>query len=630
MDSENQNENQNLKIFVVYHQIVDESILFTKYSEEYIKKTFAFYCVNEVIEKYETPKRYGLPIIYEYELPKYNPFLQLRHYMETSAYLHIYNNNLHKDLDFIGICQYDMLHVEEYKKLQKDRIYILDSGEPIALNGVWNKKMFPNIRNIDFLLESYNKFFGKNYTPYYINNAPLSLWQTNIYPKQIFEKLCSWLSVLVDEIYPWSIEPPYETHWGVMGGYTERAIAIFNAIEIIERDCKFGLFDVLHTEMCNKMQYDKKFFLNYYDYNVYTKYVDDITTVNIDDLHYSMFKAVYEDESRTGDKDESRTDDKDESRTDDKDNENQKYACERICVKGQNGLLFQKKNTNVVYGFEIEAEDPRMVKVNNKIYVVFICLSPYEGQKRCIAITEFDKFEPTYLHVENMEKNPIEKNWAPFEKDDKLYFVYNYDPLVIITYDFNKHGVCKVVYKQNNVDLPIKTETTFLRGGSNLLHYRNNYYVGGCHSRHDDGTRFYHFTHIVLLDVVNWKIVYLSKPIIYNYIPLDIYKGANSSVTQDSKALNRCKKNDLLRVNTTNVLFDIKPNCIQDPVSIYKKNNKYYITVNIRDSITHLYEIQFDIPESCTKKYEMGELQSLTEKYSLDLLSSLILKIPRN
>jgi hypothetical protein len=588
---ESENENQNLQIFIVYHQVVDEdNILFTKYSEEYIKKTFTYYCVNEVIEKYETPKRYGVPIIYEYELPKYNPFLQLRHYMETSAYLHIYNNNLHKDLDFIGICQYDMLHTEEYTELQKDRIYILDSGEPIAVNGVWNKKMFPKIRNIDFLLESYNKFFGKMYTVDKLNNAPLSLWQTNIYPTSIFEKLCSWLTVLVDEVYPWSIEPPYETHWGVMGGYTERAIALFNAIEIIERDCKFGLFNLLHTEMCNKMQYDKKFFLNYYDYNVYTKYVDNITTVEIDNLHYSMFKAIHYG-----------TDDNPEE------DENQKYACERICVNGRNGLLFQTKTTNVVYGFEIEAEDPRMVKVNNKIYVVFICLSPYEGQNRCIAITEFDKFEPIYLQIENMQKNPIEKNWAPFEKDGKLHFVYNYDPLVIITYDFNKDGICKVIYKQNNVDLPIKTETTFLRGGSNLLHYRDNYYIGGCHSRIHDGTRFYHFTHIVLLDVVNWTIVFLSKPVIYNY-----------------------KKNDILRVNGTNVLFDMKPNCIQDPISMYKKNDKYYITVNIRDCITHLYEIQFDIPETCFKKYEIGELQHLTEKHSFDLLTSLIFKLPRN
>ena len=35
---------------------------------------------------------------------------------------------------------------------------------------------------------------------------------------------------LVDEIYPWSNQPPYETHFGSIGGYTERALAIFNAI----------------------------------------------------------------------------------------------------------------------------------------------------------------------------------------------------------------------------------------------------------------------------------------------------------------------------------------------------------------------------------------------------------------
>jgi len=605
-----QKNEQNLKIFVVFHQIVDEDVLFTRYSPEYIKNTFVFYCVNEVIEKYEIPKKYGLPIIYEYELPKYNPFLQLRSYMETSAYLHIYNNNLHKDLDFIGICQYDMIHVEEYNDLEKDQIYILDSGEAIALNGDWTDKMFPKVRNIDFLLESYNKFFKKNYTKYDINNAPLSLWQTNIYPTAIFEKLCSWLNLLVEEVYPWSVEPPYETHWGVMGGYTERAIAIFNAIEIIERDCKFGLFDVLHTELCNKMQYDKRFFLNYYDTNIYTKYIDNITTVEIDDSNYTMFKAIcYSDEGIM-------------------------HSCERICVNNRNGLLFQNNNNNIVYGFEIEAEDPRMIKINNKIYVVFICLSPYEGQQRCIAITEYKKFAPVYLQVENMKMNEIEKNWAPFEKDGELYFVYNYDPLIILTYDFNKEGICKVIYKQNNIDLPFKTESTFLRGGSNLIHYRDNYYVGGCHSRINDGTRFYHFTHIVLLDVVNWRIVFLSKPIIYNY-----------------------KKYDLLRVNTTNVLFDMMPNCIQDPISLYTKNNKYYITVNIRDCITHLYEIQFDIPEGClhhfsceipkigwdngytisevemrksVKNYEMGDLQRLTEKYSFDLLSSLLFKLPRN
>jgi hypothetical protein len=474
--------------------------------------------------------------------------------------------------------------------------------------------MFPTIRNIDFLMESYNRYFNKKYNINNLENAPLSLWQTNIYPRKIFEKLCGWLSILIEEVYPWSVEAPYETHWGVMGGYTERAIAIFNAIEIIENKNEYGIFDVLHTEMCNKMQYDKKLFLNYYDANVYTKYVDNITTVEIDDMHYSMFKSQYY-----------------------KEETKETYACERICVKNKNGLLFQHRTRDVVYGFEIEAEDPRITKVKDDIYVVFICLSPYEGQDRCIAITKFDKFEPIYLRVENMEMNRIEKNWAPFEKDGELYFVYNYEPLIILKYDFNNEGICKIIYKQNNVELPIKTETTYLRGGSNLLHYKDNYYIGGCHSRYDDGRRFYHFTHIILLDVEKWEIVFLSKPIIYNYRPSHISSALQqlplslkiADFVGDSNVQRR-KKNDIMCINGTTIMFDINPNCIQDPVSLYIRNNKYYITVNIRDSISHLYEIEFDIPKGCLKKYEMGKLQELTKSYTLELLSSLIMRLPRN
>lgn len=53
----------------------------------------------------------------------YNPFLQKRGYMETSAYLHIYWNNLYKDKEMVGISQYDMYHLSSYKKLDKSRIY---------------------------------------------------------------------------------------------------------------------------------------------------------------------------------------------------------------------------------------------------------------------------------------------------------------------------------------------------------------------------------------------------------------------------------------------------------------------------------------------------------------------------
>jgi hypothetical protein len=42
-----------------------------------------------------------------------------------------------------------------------------------------------------------------------------------------------------------------------------------------------------------------------------------------------------------------------------------------------------------------------------------------------------------------------------------------------------------------------------------------------------------------------------------------------------------------------NILVDRTPNIIQDPVSLYIKDNKYYLTINVRDCVTFLYEIEF-------------------------------------
>ena len=37
-------------------------------------------------------------------------------------------------------------------------------------------------------------------------------------------------SVLAYEVEPWANLAPYETHWGVLGGYTERAESLFMAL----------------------------------------------------------------------------------------------------------------------------------------------------------------------------------------------------------------------------------------------------------------------------------------------------------------------------------------------------------------------------------------------------------------
>ena len=217
-----------------YNKINPDLIMFCVYHKKYYKRSdnhyFTFYGVNEIYEKEKTPNN-----ILEFQLQKYNPFLQKRGYMETSAYLHIYWNKLYVGKKMVGVSQYDMHHNNVYNNLDNDTLYLLiqNNDDLIVENGKWQQNMFSEKRNLDFLIKSYNRHFHTTYSVYDLEKMPLGLWQTGIYPVKIFEKLCRWLEVLVDEVYPWAVQAPYEEHWGAMSGFAERAISIFSAYEIV-------------------------------------------------------------------------------------------------------------------------------------------------------------------------------------------------------------------------------------------------------------------------------------------------------------------------------------------------------------------------------------------------------------
>lgn len=67
-----------------------------------------------------------------------------------------------------------------------------------------------------------------------------------------------------------------------------------------------------------------------------------------------------------------------------------------------------------------------------------------------------------------------------------------------------------------------------------------------------------------------------------------------------------------------NILNDRGDNILQDPISLYVKDDKYFITINVRDSVSLLYEIQFknilDLIEDSSK--EMCFWDNITRIYS--------------
>ena len=271
--------NNHIHIFIVFHNIVNSVRIFNHkfYTKDKINEKFTFFGVNELYEKQITEDK-GYNTIYEYDLDIYNPFLQKRGYMETSVYLHVYWNNLHKDLDFVGFCQYDMIHNNPIPFLDENTIVVQSTHKNIVAFGKWQNMMCPKVRNLKFLLDSYNKHFDKKFTIQDLSGLPLSLWQTNIYPKKVFEKLCKWLEIFVKDIYPWSIEEPWETHWGVIGGYTERAIALFNALEKkqgmkmicwrLDHRCGHGPKRLA----VERFQYNPKHWVNQFDLNIHSTF----------------------------------------------------------------------------------------------------------------------------------------------------------------------------------------------------------------------------------------------------------------------------------------------------------------------------------------------------------------------
>jgi hypothetical protein len=635
----------NFQFFIVYHKELDQNRIFPKYEPLYIKRFFTPYAVNPIYNKSikfksKRPEEQSNGI-FEYTLDKFNPFLQKRGYMETSAYLHIYWNKLYEKYDWVGVTQYDMVHHQECRNLRQNTIYILQSNkDTIVTNGKFHPLMFPDKRDLNYLLSHYNKHFRTNYIVRDLEGLPLSLWQTGLYPKQIFEKLCSWLEKLVDDIYPWVTQPPYETHWGSIGGYTERAISLFIAIEIKEGK-KYQQLQLKHESFDNnKLQYQRKTFLDLFEHNIDTIFDKNITGLQysmetikeinikiierIRNLSYYMFKAVLKLDTRT-----QMCDSSDFIATG-----NRELYCQRVGLTNQvsqspfyrglddtisTGLIFSNNFDSQIRfeGFDMEAEDPRIFSLRGVPYIIMIALSKINGQKRGIAITRYDLFKPVFLSIENYPSNVIEKNWVPFVKNNRLYFVYNYSPLIILEYDpemdTNDEGRCKIVYKEGHVKLPFETTNTVLRGGCNLLPLdkEERYYFGGCHSRIESRI-YYHFSHFVILDTEEWKLEWISKPVNYHFEKLFNLKPHNKQL-----------RNKIDIYSHGNILFDVCPNMIQDPISLNYLDgddsyNKFVVTINVRDCLTFQYCLELGDWKKLIKdfnfKLENKENQNLHQR----------------
>lgn len=109
------------RLFTVFHQAVDLRLIFPSFSDREVSRLVRLYAVAErypgkrvVLKDGRQVAARDLPdTIFEQDLPHYDPQLQARGFMETSAYIHILKNGLHLPYDHVAISQYDMRWTSE-------------------------------------------------------------------------------------------------------------------------------------------------------------------------------------------------------------------------------------------------------------------------------------------------------------------------------------------------------------------------------------------------------------------------------------------------------------------------------------------------------------------------------------
>ena len=240
-----------LRVFPVFHSAIDQRLIFQAFTPAEVDQFFTLYGVNQSqpqksVTTLDGHTKIASPadpnLVLEYHLPWHDPTIQSRGFMETSCFVHLFRNNLHDPYDYVGVCQYDMRWTTQAAEVLHElsrgptgnTVYGLVCGPLMTPAGQFHPLAFSQIRNWHFLLESYNRFFSTRWDMGMLINKPFTLWQTYLMPRRQFADLAAWLEVLCKEVYPWANQPPYETHWGTLSGYTERAESLFVAARVHE------------------------------------------------------------------------------------------------------------------------------------------------------------------------------------------------------------------------------------------------------------------------------------------------------------------------------------------------------------------------------------------------------------
>jgi hypothetical protein len=184
------------KIFICFHKKIHER-LYKELTPENAAH-LVLYGVNETISK--------APIesIYEKYLDHYVSSLQKKLYNEGSCLYHVYQNNLYKNLSYVGFGQYDMCFSNKVLGEINEIItnnpsmnivfagqFAIESYKKPILQGSL-KFITRGLKYFKSGLDNYNFFFDTKYTLEDIIDIPFIMCNTFIIPVKMYKKYMEW------------------------------------------------------------------------------------------------------------------------------------------------------------------------------------------------------------------------------------------------------------------------------------------------------------------------------------------------------------------------------------------------------------------------------------------------------
>ena len=235
-------------------------------------------------------------------------------------------------------------------------------------------------------------------------------------------------------------------------------------------------------------------------------------------------------------------------------------------------------------------EDPRIVLNENG--ELFFSFNMIDADKRSkIWLYDISTNYQASIFTRQNRFLEVEKNWSPFVKNNKLYFVYSYKPLKILYCPTGK-SECEFI-----PTLQDKYQIGELRGGTQLVRFRDtDYFVGiartktSCSKCH----RFYR-PHLIVLSTASkrFHLVYVSEPLTLDTIPI----FASYIMTKKNSSSDFC--HDVIRIMTPGSIIDWE-----------WSTDKLTFTISIND------QRSFVISVTGIGKVLLGIIPSIENKYS--------------